>query len=179
MKRFYLFVILNCLVFSAFAEDVWLLVDTRKLTLQVKKGNKTVETYKNIAIGRSGAGFKQRRGDDITPLGTYKISWINEKSPYKRFYGFNYPSEGNAYKALKKKLINKKTYESIISAHRADEIPAQNTRLGGRIGIHGLGKGDERIHKIVNWTHGCIALTNEQLDRLDRWIGEGTTVKVK
>ena len=34
----------------------------------------------NISIGRNGAGFKQRRGDDVTPLGDYKIGWINEKS---------------------------------------------------------------------------------------------------
>lgn len=51
--------------------------------------------------------------------------------------------------------------------------------IGGQIGIHGLGAGDKEIHKVFNWTHGCIALTNEQIDQLTRWVGKGTVVKVE
>ena len=160
-------------------DDVWILIDTKKLQLEVKQGNKTIAVMENVAIGRSGAGFKQRVGDDVTPIGTYKIGWINNKSPFYRFYGFDYPSVENADEALLSGLLSKKAHTAIIDAHEKDEIPPQNTAIGGRIGIHGLGNADEFIHKMMNWTHGCIALTNEQVDKLEQWIRKGMLVKVK
>ena len=161
------------------AETVWIQVDTKSLTLEVKQGQQTLATFDNIAIGRWGAGFKLRRGDDITPMGTYKISWINEKSHYHRFYGFNYPSVTNAHRAFDEKIIGAKVLKDIKNAHKRNRIPSQRTAMGGQLGIHGLGRGDQRIHKLINWTHGCIALTNEQINRLDHWLKIGTVVKVK
>jgi murein L,D-transpeptidase YafK len=160
-------------------DDIWLLIDTTRQQLEIKRGNKTLKVMSNVAIGRNGAGFKQRRGDDITPQGSYTISWINEKSPFYRFYGFNYPSVENANEALLSGLLSKKDHTMIIEAHKNKQIPPQNTRIGGQIGIHGLGTANEFIHQYMNWTHGCIALTNEQIDELDRWIGKGTRVKIK
>ncbi len=160
-------------------KGVWLLVDTEAQYLEIKQGKKTVAKLDNIAIGRGGAGFKNRQGDDITPNGTYRIGWINNKSPFYRFYGFDYPSVENAHEALLSGLISKKNHTSIINAHKRKQIPPQNTPIGGRIGIHGLGKGDKEIHKLMNWTHGCIALTNKQIDKLDRWISTGIVVKIK
>ncbi len=170
-----------CLFYNSIADeaDVWLLVDTKKQTLKVKRRFKTVDIFKNIAIGRGGAGDKQITGDDITPLGTYTISWINRKSGYYIFFGFDYPSVANAQKALKDGRINKRTYNEVLKAHKINKIPPQNTPLGGQIGIHGLGRGDIRIHRLTNWTHGCIALTNKQIDRLDRWVDEGTVVVIQ
>jgi lipoprotein-anchoring transpeptidase ErfK/SrfK len=75
--------------------------------------------------------------------------------------------------------INLATYNSIITAHRYHQVPPQNTPLGGRIGIHGLGRADAKIHKTMNWTHGCIALTNGQIDHLSQWVDTGTRVKIK
>lgn len=160
-------------------EAIWLLVDTTKLTLEVKQGNKTLTVMNNIAIGRNGAGFKKHKGDDITPLGTYKIGWINNKSEFYKFYGFTYPSVENANEALLSGLLSKHSHTSIVKAQSKNRVPPQDTRIGGLIGIHGLGEGDKAIHKIMNWTHGCIALTNEQVDKLGRWIRKGTVVKVK
>lgn len=161
------------------ADDIWLLVDTQALTLEVKKGDKTVEKMDNIAIGRNGAGFKAQRGDDITPLGLYRIGWVNQESAYYRFFGLSYPSAENAATALKQGIIDPATFASIVSAHNNNRVPPQNTRLGGQIGIHGLGKGNEKIHRTMNWTHGCIALTNRQIDRLSRWIKKEIIVEVK
>lgn len=161
------------------SEDIWLLVDTQKLELNVKLGDVTLVTFSNIAIGRNGAGFKRKRGDDITPKGKYKISWTNPNSRYHQFYGFNYPSKENAQQALENGLINIKTFVGIARAHKNNQVPAQNTALGGLIGIHGLGRGDKEIHQTMNWTHGCIALTNEQINKLDTWIKKGTIVVVK
>jgi murein L,D-transpeptidase YafK len=160
-------------------EKIWLLVDTQKQFLAIKHGKKTVKFLKNIAIGQNGAGEKKRLGDDVTPKGSYTSNWINSKSSFYRFYGFDYPSVDNAKKALANNLVTKKSYSAIINAHKKKSLPPQNTKLGGRIGIHGLGKGNKWIHERVNWTHGCIALTNEQIDILGGWISKGTQVVVK
>lgn len=169
--------ILPCISFAD--QDVWLLVDTQKLSMEVKKGDKTVAVLQNIAIGRSGAGEKNHRGDDVTPLGNFRIGWINEKSSFRKFYGLTYPSVEHADNALKSGKIDADTYESIARAHSSGRIPPQNTDLGGQIGIHGLGVGSLAIHKSMNWTHGCIALTNDQIDQLSQWVEKGTLVTVK
>ena len=161
------------------SEAVWLQIDTEKLTLEVKKGSKTLAVMENISIGRNGAGTKQRVGDDVTPLGTYKIKWINNKSRFYKFYGFNYPSVDNAKEAYKKGSIDNYSYKAVVSAHKQNRVPPQYTPIGGQIGIHGLGAGDKKVHKLYNWTHGCIALTNKQIDKLRQWIGKETVVKIK
>ena len=176
------FLLFNYTFFSTqvLAENgTWLLIDTNKLKLEVKKGDKTIATMENIAIGRNGAGSKQRLGDDGTPLGSYKIGWVNDKSSYRRFYGLTYPSVENADEALLDGLLSRNTHRKIINAHKSNKNPPQTTALGGRIGIHGLGAADENVHRMMNWTHGCIALTNKQIDQLQKWITIGMLVKIK
>jgi len=51
--------------------------------------------------------------------------------------------------------------------------------LGGGIGIHGIGRGDLDIHRQYNWTNGCVALDNDQITDLARWIGVGTRVVIR
>ncbi len=180
MCRRYLFILFCLLSNSVFAEnDIWLLIDTGKMTLEVKKGTKTVELFKNISIGRNGAGFKQRKGDLVTPIGTYKIGWINNDSQYRKFFGVTYPSQLNAFEAMVKGLIDQQDYHKIRLSHERNQIPKQNTRIGGNIGIHGLGSASNKIHNTMNWTQGCIALTNNQVDRLASWVDKGTLVKIQ
>ncbi|TAL51582.1 MAG: L,D-transpeptidase [Methylovulum sp.] len=185
MLRAYLLpfcLLLYCGVFSAAGSannDVWLLVDTKARKIEVKKGEQTLETLNSIAIGRGGAGYKSHRGDNITPHGNYRIGWIGEKSSFRRFFGLTYPSIDDAEKALRQGIINLPTYDRIVSAHMNNQIPPQNTPLGGQIGIHGLGRADERVHKSFDWTHGCIALTNGQIDHLSQLVDTGTVVKIK
>jgi murein L,D-transpeptidase YafK len=159
--------------------DIWLLVDTEKLSMEVKKGDKTLAVMQNIAIGRNGAGEKNTRGDDITPVGNYRIGWINQNSSFRKFFGLTYPNIEHADTALKKGTIDLSTYENIARAHFNGQIPPQNTDLGGQIGIHGLGSANLSIHRSMNWTHGCIALTNDQIDQLSQWVEKGTLVTVK
>ena len=59
------------------------------------------------------------------------------------------------------------------------KTPPQDTPLGGQIGIHGIGNGDQDIHHNYNWTNGCIALTNEQIDQLGKWIKPGVLVNIR
>jgi murein L,D-transpeptidase YafK len=180
MLRIYLFLICSFYTFTSFASDgIWLLVDTNALKIEVKKGEQTVDIIEGIAIGQSGAGQKMHRGDNITPYGEYKIGWVGQQSSFHRFFGLNYPSIQDADNGLRKGVIDKYTYTDIINAHLYKHVPPQNTPLGGRIGIHGLGNASEKIHQSMNWTHGCIALTNKQIDHLSQWINTGTLVKIK
>ncbi len=180
MMRYFFCAVILFSATQVFAEpEVWLLVDTQAQTLEVKNGPYTLALFKDIAIGRRGAGFKQHRGDEVTPLGVYRIAWINKRSHYRKFFGFDYPSVDNAREALRRGLISSYEFQRIIDAHRHNRVPPQNTPLGGQLGIHGLGRADERIHKMTNWTKGCVALTNEQIDLLEVWIEKGTKVIIK
>jgi murein L,D-transpeptidase YafK len=160
-------------------DNFWLLVDTTTLKIEVKKGDRTVDTISDIAIGRGGAGYKTHRGDDVTPYGDYRIGWVGERSNFRRFFGLTYPNIQDARTALIKGIINKATYERIVAANESRQIPPQNTPLGGQIGIHGLGAANEKIHRSMNWTHGCIAMTNNQIDHLRRYVEPGMIVKIK
>lgn len=160
-------------------DNFWLLVDTTTLKIEVKKGDRTVDTISDIAIGRGGAGYKTHRGDDVTPYGDYRIGWVGERSNFRRFFGLTYPNIQDARTALIKGIINKATYERIVEANESHQIPPQNTPLGGQIGIHGLGAANEKIHRSMNWTHGCIAMTNNQIDHLRRYVEPGMVVKIK
>jgi murein L,D-transpeptidase YafK len=181
MLRIFLIVCFSFFSLAAQAtnDDIWLLVDTKAKKIEVKKGEQTLETLRSIAIGRGGAGFKSHRGDNITPHGSYRIGWVGEKSTFHRFLGLTYPSIDDAQHALKRGIIDDMTYDRIIDAHLNNEIPPQNTPLGGQIGIHGLGSADRRVHENFDWTHGCIALTNEQIDHLSQIVDTGTVVKIK
>jgi len=175
--------LLSCGFFSCVAyagqDDVWLLVDTKAKKIEVKKGQQTLDVLDGIAIGRGGAGLKHHRGDNITPFGEYRIGWVGEKSSFHKFFGLTYPSTEDAEKALRQGMIDQSTYGRILFAHQTHQIPPQNTPLGGQIGIHGLGRADERVHKAFDWTHGCIALTNTQIDQLSQWVDTGTVVRIK
>ena len=51
--------------------------------------------------------------------------------------------------------------------------------MTGNIGIHGVGSGDLDVHREYNWTNGCVALTNAQIDILAQWAHIGTPVEIR
>lgn len=185
MKCFRLFLLLAALLSpwdaansKTHESNIWILVDTQSLQLSVMKGDRPVEIFKNISIGRNGVGLSKRRGDDKTPLGTFKIAWVNRSSQYHLFFGLDYPSMIHVKKGLTAGLIDEGTYDRFEKSRSNGIIPPQNTPLGGQIGIHGVGRGNADIHQTMNWTNGCIALTNKQIEELDRWVKEGTLVVI-
>ncbi|MGX2038812.1 L,D-transpeptidase family protein [Methylocaldum sp. MU1018] len=160
-------------------ESIWLLVETVPHVLKVMAGDRDLEVFEKIAIGRHGAGLFKERGDYKTPLGEYRIGWINENSRYHRFFGFTYPNRENAERAYELGLIGLNTYRTILRTSIGAAIPPQNTALGGQIGIHGLGRADLAVHQNFDWTQGCVAMTNEQIDRLSAWVKKGTLVVIR
>lgn len=160
------------------AAESWLFVDTVAETLEVVQSGQIKHTFHNIAIGRNGSDFQHREGDGRTPLGVFRVAWINPDSHFHLFFGLDYPSENDAEEAFRGKLIDYDTYSAIRKAHALGELPPQDTALGGYIGIHGLGSASRFVHERTNWTRGCIALTNEQIDQLARWVTLGTQVVI-
>ncbi len=165
---------------SVWADNgIWIDVDTNAHTLSVMQGDTIQAVFKNVAIGRYGTTWSKMTKDDKTPLGRFRVGWINEKSRYYRFFGLNYPNLDTAKRALDENRITEETWLSILEAKIMGKTPPQNTPLGGHIGIHGIGRGDQKIHHEYNWTNGCIALTNEQIDQLGKWIKPGILVNIR
>ncbi len=160
-------------------EPVWLLVDTQKKVIQVRQEGAVLATFANISVGRNGAKHKQKSGDDITPIGSYNIAYMNDKSHFRKFFGLNYPSVYDAGLALYSEIISYADYQRIMQAHRHNKLPPQDTILGGRIGIHGVGRGNDKVHGSIDWTHGCVAVSNQQIDKLARWVFQGMRVEIK
>lgn len=151
-----------------------------KQTLLVKRGDKIARRF-HVALGSGGPGDKRHRGDDKTPIGVYRIVKLKNDSKFFLFMLLNYPNVKDAFFGLKDKVINRTQFDEIIDAVKEGKVPPQNTKLGGFIGIHGIGQVDpERlaIHEHYNWTQGCIALTNDQIEDLRHYVSVGTKVVI-
>jgi murein L,D-transpeptidase YafK len=159
--------------------EPWLLVDTSQLTLTVMQDDHPRMTLHNIAIGRYGTSLEKRRGDKKTPLGHFRITKIHRETNFHRFIGLDYPGIEHAEKGRRAGVISQRELQAILRAHRLRKPPPQHTALGGNIGIHGLGQGDLRLHETMNWTRGCVALTDEQVDALMSWARVGMTVEIR
>ncbi len=159
-------------------DELWLLISSAEQKLQVMLGEKPVIYYRNISWGRGGVGIKQRQGDSVTPVGSFRIRWINKDSKFRVFFGFDYPTPSYADRGLKAGSLTATQHRKIVRAWEQDSVPLQGTELGGALGIHGLGAADASIHQSVNWTDGCIALNNAQIDHLSRLVGIGTRVEI-
>jgi murein L,D-transpeptidase YafK len=164
---------------GAASKGIWVKVDTQAATLTVMKGDKPQEVFKDISIGRYGKTYFKKQGDHRTPLGRFTITWIPGKSRYHRFLGLSYPDLARADRALVEGDITVAQWQAIRRAQQEKIRPPQDTPLGGFIGIHGTGDGDPKIHGQYNWTSGCIALTNAQIDRLAGLVGVGTPVEIR
>ena len=158
--------------------DYWVMIDAGKQTLSVLQGDQIKRVFRNISVGRNGYTVDHHEGDGKTPLGVFHIAWINPNSRFHLFFGLDYPNQQYADAALRHQLIDHDTFSAISQALYRGDLPPQDTPLGGHIGIHGLGRGSRFIHDTTNWTEGCVALTNEQIDELAQWVTLGTKVVI-
>jgi len=97
------------------------------------------------------------------------------------FFRLNYPNIQDAKRALNEKLITREDYRDVLDAHIFGYQPPQNLVLGGAIGIHGIGVETEerlKIHQNIDWTQGCIALRNEEVEELRQYVSVGTEIKI-
>jgi murein L,D-transpeptidase YafK len=163
----------------AVADALHLVVDTQARELRVMNGSSVRLRLRDVAIGRFGATADRKRGDGTTPIGEYRISGLRVHDSFHFFIDIDYPSVEDARRGYASGLISLAEKRAIERAHRRGVQPPQNTALGGHLGIHGVGDGDPEVHRAYNWTHGCVALEDWQIDELRPLLRVGMPVKIR
>jgi murein L,D-transpeptidase YafK len=129
----------------------------KQRTMNLLNKGRILKAYR-IALGGTPEGAKQREGDHKTPEGLYIIDSRNPKSRFHLALHISYPSAADRTRA-----------------RRLGANP------GGAIMIHGLGKEFGRIgsrHTLTDWTDGCIAVTNEEIEEIWRLVPLSTPVEI-
>jgi len=141
----------------------------RKLYLY--RDGKLAKTYR-IALGLVPVGQKTHQGDYRTPEGDYLIVRKNARSQFYLSLGLDYPNAADAARGLKAGIITRAQYNAIMAAHARHALPPQNTRLGGDVFIHGRGTASD-------WTWGCVAMENDDIQELFDLLPIGTPVRIE
>jgi hypothetical protein len=138
--------------------QIAILVLKEKNALVLLSKGAPVRTY-DAEIGSNALGVKRRQGDHATPEGRYRVVKKKDRgqSRYHRALLLDYPNAADR--------------ERFAAAQRRGEIP-RGARIGGLIEIHGEGGRGQ------NWTEGCVALSNRDMDDLFRRVGTGTRVTI-
>jgi len=131
-----------------------------------------------IALGREPTGTKQRQGDYRTPEGDYRVAGPERESRFHRFIPIDYPSVADAEAARIDGRLAEPDYARILDAHARGALPPADTPLGGGIGLHGEGSRWQGESAGLDWTYGCVAVTDEEIDFLARRVAPGTPVRV-
>ncbi|KOS08266.1 hypothetical protein AM493_08425 [Flavobacterium akiainvivens] len=134
-----------------------LVVYKSKRTMEAWANGRLIKTY-TIALGGNPTGHKEYEGDMRTPEGTYTINARNPNSAYHKNLGVSYPNSADR-------------------AHAA----SRGKSPGGDIKIHGLRNGRGYIgkfHRFKDWTHGCIAVTNPEIDELYAAVKDGAVIEI-
>jgi len=126
--------------------------------LSIFRDGSQIKTYR-IALGRSPVGPKREEGDMKTPEGIYKIDGRNPQSSFHLALHVSYPSDEDDQRAA-----------------------ARGVSAGFDIMIHGIQNGRGWIgafHRWNDWTAGCIAITDEEIEELWRVTPDGTTIEIR
>ena len=110
---------------------------------------------------------------------SFKINWINEDSRFHIFLGLDYPTLAHAREAHESGMLSEPEFYDYLTYYRQHGAPPQDTVLGGSIGIHGLGEADPNVHQRYHWTDGCVAVTNDQIEKLATLVRLGTKVIIR
>lgn len=142
-----------------------------KRRLYIIQSNVLVRDYP-VGLGFNPRGDKEKEGDGRTPEGDFKICVKNSGSRFIRSLGLNYPDKRHAERAFFAGAITPVEFRDILLAFEKKATPPWSTSLGGKIFIHAGG-----AHK--DWTDGCIALYNSDMEELFQLVGIGTPVSVR
>jgi murein L,D-transpeptidase YafK len=130
-----------------------------------------------VALSRE-PGPKRSRGDRRTPEGHYRIAAAARPSRFHRFIPIDYPSLADADRALDEGRLTAAERARIADAHARGVQPPADTALGGDIGIHGEGARWQGDSEHLDWTYGCIAVTDEQLEFLAERVAPGVPIEI-
>lgn len=142
---------------AAVKVDKVVVIKSKRLMMLLKDGE-IFKTYR-VALGKQPKGHKIQAGDNRTPEGSYIVDSRNPKSNYYLALRISYPNESD-----------------IALAQRLGVSP------GGGIMIHGLPNGADNIgklHGFDDWTNGCIAVTNAEMEEIWQHVPDGAAVEIK
>lgn len=151
---------------------------SHEVRLDVFKADRRLELYASdvllatyrVALGWSPKGDKEVEGDGRTPEGEYRVV-TRHTSKFHLFLGLDYPNEEDVARALEAKRIDEKTAKAVRAKLEAGEKPPWDTPMGGAIGVHGGGR-------TFDWTAGCVAVENEEIEVVYAAAKMGTRVRV-
>lgn len=135
-----------------------IVIEKAKRTLTLRNGNEILKTYK-VALGGQPVGPKVRQGDHKTPEGLYVVNRKNPNSTFYRALHLSYPNATDRERARK-----------------------LGVSPGGDVEIHGLGAKFGFVgsaHRLHDWTDGCIAVTNEEIDEIWPLVDVGIAVEIR
>ena len=134
----------------------YLMVDKSERLLVAYSGGKPIRAFRGLSFGDAPQGHKRFQGDERTPEGLYTIDRRNPRSSFHLSLGISYPNAND----------------------RA--FAAQYGRSpGGDIFIHGQPTGYSGPPIKGDWTDGCIALTNAEIEELWRLVPDGTPIEIR
>lgn len=135
-----------------------IVVEKQKHILTLFKRGHAVATYR-VALGHGGLAPKTQEGDGLTPEGHYIIDGRNEHSAFHKALHISYPSPADRAAAA-----------------------ARHLNPGGAIMIHGMRNGLGWLgpqHTQIDWTNGCIAVTDAEIDKLWAAVPDGTPIEIR
>ena len=159
--------------------NVWLRISKKRQMLFVYRGTELALRVP-VDLALNAIMDKEQRGGPLepdhwrTPEGSFHIVAKNPDSKFYKGLLLNYPAAEDAERGIRSGLITEEEYQAIVEAEETIGVPPMSTLLGGGIAIHGNGTGSG-----VNWTEGCIAVTDRVLDRLWEMVHVGTPVLVE
>ncbi|WP_372068217.1 L,D-transpeptidase family protein [Vibrio artabrorum] len=133
-------------------------VDKSKRRMYLLKGEEVIQEYR-IALGKQPKGHKRFEGDNRTPEGEYQLDYVMEESNFYRSVHINYPQPSDMQWAEQ-----------------------NGVDPGGNIKIHGIKNGERRSPNFIqsfDWTDGCIALTNQDMDEFLKLVKMGTPIHIE
>lgn len=156
--RLFISLLIMCMSHQLHAEATTVdrvVVYKAKRLLELHFKGRVVKSYR-ISLGDNPSGHKQQEGDERTPEGDYVIDYRNINSSYHRSLHISYPNRQDR-EAAKRRGVNP----------------------GGMIMIHGLPNGKswaESLYSGRDWTDGCIAVSNEEIEEIWRLVKDGTPI---
>jgi hypothetical protein len=151
-------------------------IKSRRLLRAHCEGGRIVEL--TVALGRDTAGAKLRAGDTRTPEGHYRVNGPPRSSRFHLFIPIDYPSLEDARAGRADGRISAAAYARIEAAHARGESPPGDTALGGNLGFHGEGDRWRGDSVDLDWTNGCVGLSDADIDFLAARIAVGTPVAI-
>jgi murein L,D-transpeptidase YafK len=156
MKRIALLIL--ALATPAYADVDLVKVDKSEKSMILLDGDKIVREF-HVVFGANPKGHKQQEGDEKTPEGEYTLDYKKEDSSFYRAMHISYPNETDIKNAK-----------------------ARGVSAGGYIMVHGQRNSLGWLSLIAqsyNWTNGCIALTNSEMDEFMELVNVGTKILIR